>query len=98
MSCADSAELPQLWSLGWKIQARSFSSSVPQPTVSSAANAAAMKKTIQRFITGWEWRRAAKVLSAAHEQRIELAHGQLPPSGAPVVALVGALGLLHLPQ
>jgi hypothetical protein len=34
----------------------------------------------------------------AQEQRVEFAHRQLPPGRPAVVALVGALGLLHLPQ
>src|SRR5215208_985469 len=48
MSRASSALLPQLRSLGWKIQARCFSSNVVQPTVTARAVAAANR--VQRFI------------------------------------------------
>ena len=37
-------------------------------------------------------------LLAAQEQAVEFGHGQLDPGGTAVVALVGALGLLHLAQ
>ena len=38
------------------------------------------------------------LLVRADVERVELAHAELPPGGAAVIALVGALGFFHLAQ
>src|SRR3954462_10127520 len=91
---------PQLRSLGWKIHSRWRSSSEAQPTVNKAAAASPSTESISRFMSAAESAPGLKFsrLPAAQEQPVQLAQGELAPGRPAVVALVGALGLLHLPQ
>ena len=53
-----------------------------------------------RISTGSSWRphRPRRTLAAPQEQLVELLQGEARPGGTAVIALVGALGDLHLPQ
>src|SRR5450830_740327 len=48
-----------------------------------------------RVLTNQGWRKSS---APAQEQRIKLTDAHLSPGGSSMVALVGALGLFHLPQ